>query len=84
MSKIDEAKFDEFVNIVRAGDADTIVCVAYGGEGEENVFFCQGTGRRCLAASAVAQYMVAEEAGVGLEGAIKALLRLSEDTPMKK
>lgn len=84
MSKIDEAKFDEFVNIVKAGDADTIVCVAYSGEGEENAFFCHGTGRRCLAASATAHHMVAEEAGVGLGGAIKALLLLSEDTPMKK
>ena len=84
MSKIDEAKLDEFVNIVKAGDADTIVCVAYSGEGEKNVFFCHGTGRRCLAATASTHYMVAKEAGVGLEGAIKALLMLSEDTPMKK
>lgn len=84
MSKIDEAKLDEFVNMVKAGDADTIVCVAFSGEGEENVFFCQGTGRRCLAASASAHYMVAKETGVGLKGAIKTLLRLSEDTPMKK
>lgn len=84
MSKIDETKLDEFVNLVKAGDVDTIVCVAFSGEGEENVSFCQGTGRRCLAASATAHYMVAEEAGVGLEEAIKALLRLSEDTPMKK
>ena len=84
MSKIDEAKLDEFVNTAKAGDTDTIVCVAYSGEGKENVFFCQGTGRRCLAASAVAHHTVAEEAGVGLEGAIKALLLLSEDTPMKK
>lgn len=84
MSKIDETKLDEFVNLVKAGDADTIVCVAYSGEGEENVFFCHGAGSRCLAASASAHYMVAKEAGVGLGGAIKALLMLSEDTPMKK
>ena len=84
MSKIDEAKLDEFVNTVKARDADVIVCIAYSGEGEENVFFCNGTGRRCLAASAAAHYMVAKEAGVGLEGAIKALLILSEDAPMKK
>lgn len=84
MSKIDEDKLDEFVKLVKAGDADAIVCAAYSGEGEESVFFCHGTGHRCLAASAVAQYMVAEKAGVGLEGAIKALLMLSEDTPMKK
>ena len=84
MSKIDETKLDKFVKLVKAGDADTIVCVAYSGEGEKNVFFCQGAGSRCLAASAAAHYMVAEEADVGLEGAIKALLKLSEDTPMKK
>ena len=84
MSKLDEAELDEFVNTVKAGGTDTIVCVAFTGKGEENVFFCQGTGRRCLAASAVAHHMVAKEAGVGLKGAIKALLALSEDTPMKK
>lgn len=84
MSKIDEAMIDEFVNTVKAGDADTIVCIAYSGEGEENVFFCHGTGHRCLAASAAAHHMVAKKAGVGLGGAIKALLMLSEDTPMKK
>ena len=84
MSKIDEAKLDEFVNIVKAGDVDTMICIAYGGEGEENVFLCHGTGSRCLAASATAHYTVAETAGVGLTGAVEALFKLSEDTPMKK
>lgn len=84
MSKIDEAKLDEFVNIVKSGDADTIVCVAYSGDGEENTFFCEGRGKKVLAASASAYYAAAMEAGLGLEGAIKVLLTLSEDSPMKK
>lgn len=84
MSKINEAKLDIFVREVKEGDVDTIVCVAYSGDGERNTFFCEGRGRRCLAASAAAHYMVAEEVGVGLKDAVEALLVLSEDTPMKK
>lgn len=84
MSKIDEAKLDEFVNMAKAGDTDTIVCVAYSGEGERTISFCNGTGKKVLAASASAYYAAAVEAGLGLEGAIKILLILSEDAPMKK
>lgn len=84
MSKIDEAKLDGFVNIVKAGDADTIICIAYSGDGEKNTFFCEGRDKKVLAAAAAAYYEAAMEAGLGLEGAIKVLLMLSEDAPMKK
>lgn len=84
MSKIDEAKLDEFVRLVKERDVDTIVGIACSGGDEKDILLCHGKKSNILAATATAHYLVAKEVGVGIGGAIEALLAVQKDPPTEE
>ena len=83
MSKLDETKLNLFVDTVKKKGADTIICIAAKGN-DQNVLYFQGREINLLAAATAITCQLAKESGAGVAPVIETLLKLSEDTPMKK